>query len=117
MCTRYFTNMINEKNVILETLDDVCIYRNVKQAFQGHYITDEKLLLVAMYINFINLPNSADTRLWKRRCREGWAASGASPIHLTLFTFSSGLLTVNQYEKEAKGSLVTNFLSTRRLCE
>lgn len=39
------------------------------------------------------------------------------PISLTLFLFPSGLLTANEYEREAKRSLVTNFLSTHRLCK
>lgn len=45
------------------------------------------------------------------------AAGAALPISLTLFSFLSCLLTVNEYESEVKRSLVTNFLSTHRLCK
>lgn len=70
-----------------------------------------------MVNDFINVTHSA-VSYWQAVAAAGAASPPEHhPISLTLFLFPSGLLTVNEYEREAKRSLVTNFLSTHRLCK
>lgn len=79
------------------------------------------LCICLSFADWMCLISSDSSRLTKE-CHVFAAVEAAwLPEHhgfsLTLFLFPSGLLTGNEYEKEAKRSLVTNFLSTHRLCK
>lgn len=112
---------INETTLITRfDVSLLIIYFTCKGAICIHSLSLQLLCLHLSYFSHLN-----NEQLYKCiqhsaiQSAATWAAQPLEhhPISLTLFLFPSGLLTQNEYKKGAKRSLVTNFLSTHRLCE